>query len=137
MKICRNVSDLALAFAEARALVEQRKEVAVTVKEHSNRSLDQNALFHEWMLQAAMINPQHDAAGWKAHCKLHHGVPILRAEDADFRAVYDAGIKHLTYEQKIATMAYLPVTSIMTRPQMSRFMDAVKSELANEGIFLQ
>ena len=61
-------------------------------------------------------------------CKLRFGVPILRAEDAEFRAFYDRAIKHaLTYEQKVEAMRFLPVTSLMTPAQMKRYLDDMQA----------
>ena len=62
-----------------------------------------------------------------APCKLHFGVPILRAEDPDFREFYDAGMKSvLSYEQKLKAMRFVPVTSIMTQDQFDRYAHEVQ-----------
>src|SRR5690606_8704318 len=73
----------------------------VSVKTGKDRSLPQNAFTHAWYAQIERELPEDDELGWKCYCKLHHGVPILRAEDADFRDVYDSVIKPLAYEQKL------------------------------------
>jgi hypothetical protein len=136
-RICRTRADLALAFAAGTALIAAGKAVSVTVREHTKRTLDQNALLHLWMEQAALEIPEHDALGWKCYVKLHHGVPILRAEDEEFRAFYDAALKPRTYEQKLEAMKFVPVTSLMKVPQMTRFMDAVQADFANHGVILE
>ena len=136
-RICRTRADLALAFSEGVALIAAGKPVSVTVREHTKRTLDQNALLHAWMEQAALELPDNDALGWKCYAKLHHGVPILRAEDEDFRAFYDAALKPRTYEQKLEAMKFVPVTSLMKVPQMTRFMDAVQADFARHGVILE
>lgn len=45
----------------------------------AKRSIPQNDISHAWYEQIARELPEDDAKGWKGYCKLHHGVPILRA----------------------------------------------------------
>lgn len=137
MKICRNLSDLALAFAEARALVAQGKPVAVTVKEHSNRSLDQNALAFEWYSVLSMALPDNTAQEWRNYCKLHFAVPIARAELPEFREVYDRAIKPHQYEVKLKIMEFLPVTSLLDKKQFTRYLDAVQRHFSEIGVVLE
>lgn len=99
----------------------------VTVKTGKDRSLDQNAISHAWYEQIARELREDDALGVKRFCKLNYGVPILRAEDPEFRSLYDCAIKpHLTYEQKLKAMDYLPVTSLMTTTQLSAYLVAMQ-----------
>lgn len=108
----------------------------VTVSEPT-RSLEQNSKSHTWYAEIAQALPESDANGWKRYCKLHHGVPILRAEDAEFKAFYDAAMKRaLSYEQKLQAMDFVPVTSIMTKGQLSRYFDAVQADFFNKGVEL-
>jgi hypothetical protein len=103
----------------------------------SLRSKDQNSKTHAWYQEIAQALPESDANGWKRYCKLHHGVPILRAEDAEFKAFYDAAMKRaLNYEQKLQAMDFVPVTSIMTKGQLSRYFDAVQADFFNKGVEL-
>ena len=92
------------------------------------RSLDQNSLQHDWFCDLARRYPQDDAKGWKRYCKLHFGVPILRAEDEQFREFYDRHIKSFTYEDKLQAMDYLPVSSLMTTKQMSQYLERIQQE---------
>jgi hypothetical protein len=103
----------------------------------AKRSIPQNDISHAWYEQLARELPQEDAIGWKSYCKLHHGVPILRAEDADFRAMYDAALLGLSYEQKREVMKFMPVTSLMNKSQLSRYLEAVRDDLNRQGAFLQ
>lgn len=98
------------------------------------RSLDQNALAAVWYEQMAREDRQEDALGHKCYCKLHHGVPILRAEDAEFREFYDGALKGLTYEQKRAAMKFVPVTSLMSADQLSRYLQSVQDDYWPRGI---
>ncbi len=104
--------------------------------EPKGRTSAQNAFSHAWYEEIASAIREDDAAGWKCYCKLHHGVPILRAEDDEFRAAYDTAIKGLTYEQKLAAMHVLPVTSRMNVTQLTKYADAVRDDFLKRGVIL-
>lgn len=116
----------------------QHKFLRVTVKAGKDRSLDQNAISHAWYEQLARELREYDALGWKQECKLLHGVPILRAEDEEFRQFYDAALKtKLSYAEKLAAMKYLPVTSLMTKQQLSRYLESVREHFLRRGVQLE
>lgn len=126
------------ALGEIRELWKAHKWLKVTVQTSKPRSLDQNAISHSWYLQLARELPDDDALGHKAYCKLHFGVPILRAEDEQFRTFYDTAMKStLTYEQKLAAMKFVPVTSLMTKSQLSKYLEAMQSEFIGRGVVLE
>lgn len=117
---------------------EEHKFLRLQIKTGKDRSLSQNALSHVWYGQVSRELKEHTPEEVKCYCKLHFGVPILRAEDADFREMYDAAIKlHLSYEQKLKAMRYLPVTSLMTKDQLSRYLQAMQAEYAQRGLLLE
>lgn len=132
-------SEIALqsAIGELRESFRSHKFLRVNVKTGKARSLDQNAISHAWYQQMAREDRQDDELGHKAYCKLHHGVPILRSDDAEFRAFYDSALKGLSYEQKIGAMKYLPVTSLMTKPQLSKYLEAVQADYRVRGVYLE
>ena len=116
----------------------KHKFLRVTVKAGKDRSLDQNAISHAWYEQLARELREDDALGWKCCCKLNFGVPILRAEDPEFRRFYDGAIKAtLMYEEKLAAMKFVPVTSLMTKPQLSRYLEAMQAHFAKRGVRLE
>jgi len=127
---------LQAAIGELREAWGKSKYVRMILRTRK-RSLDQNALAAVWYEQMAREDRQDDALGHKAYCKLHHGVPILRAEDAEFRAFYDGALKGLTYEQKRTAMKYVPVTSLMTVEQLSKYLEAVHEDYAGRGVQLE
>ncbi len=105
---------LSKLIGDLRELWREHKYLRVTIKTGKDRSLDQNAILHAWITQIANELREQTAAQIKAECKLVYGVPILRAEDEEFREFYDRAIKWMTYEQKLDAMAFVPGTSIMT-----------------------
>lgn len=54
----------------------------------------------------------------------------MRAEDDEFRSVYDMVIKPLSYEKKLEAMKAWPVTSLMTKDQLNQYLVAMQSDFA-------
>lgn len=115
----------------------RHKYLRGSFKTGKDRSLDQNSISHAWYQQIARELREDDALGWKCYCKLHCGVPILRAEDEEFRANYDLVIKPLDYEKKLIAMKCWPVTSIMTKPQLSKYLEMVQCDFRAKGVLLE
>ncbi|MFY4004914.1 hypothetical protein [Achromobacter denitrificans] len=114
------------------------RPIQVLIQEQKKpRTPAQNAFSHAWYEEIARALPEDDALGWKCYCKLHHGVPILRAEDDDFRQAYDGAIKGLSYEQKLLAMRVFPVTSRMSTRQLTKYADAVRDDFAARGVLLE
>ena len=112
------------------------KYLRVTIKRGKDRSIPQNSISHAWYEQLARELREDDAIGWKCHAKLHYGVPILRAEDEEFRTTYDLVIKRLTYEQKLEAMKCWPVSSLMTKVQLGKYLEAMQQGFAQQGVYL-
>lgn len=125
------------AFGILRELYVRHRHLKLSIKIGKSRSLDQNAISHCFYEQIAKELREDNVLGWKAFCKLTIGVPILRAEDEEFRAAYDASIKLLTYEQKIQAMHFFPVTSLMTKPQFSTYLESMQAEFLKRGVLLE
>lgn len=112
----------------------------VEIKEgiSEKRSLDQNRLQRKW-LQEAEQQGDMTAEEYRAFCKLHFGVPILRAENEAFCAVYDDCFKSLPYERKLKFMAEpfdFAVTRLMTKPQKSQYLNAMYQHFTGLGFEL-
>ena len=117
---------------------EEHKFLRINIRSGQDRSLSQNAISHVWYGEVSRKLKEQTPEEVKCECKLRFGVPILRAEDEDFREMYDAAIRrYLTYEQKLRAMRYLPVTSLMTKNQLSRYLEAVQREYASRGVSLE
>ena len=109
--------------------------VTVSMVRGKKRSLEQNKLQRQWMNEAAEQLGEYNAEGYRAFCKLHFGVPILRGENPEFCAAYDKYIKPLPYEHKLAMMREpldFPVSRLMTTGQAKRYLDDVFHHLRDE-----
>jgi len=131
-------SDTSLQDAQGiiRELYIAHRYLKVSIKTGKDRSKDQNSILHAWIEQIAREQREDDALGWKCYIKLHYAVPILRAEDEEFREAYDSVIKPLSYEKKLIAMKCWPVSSIMSKPQLSKLLEVVQSEFMQRGVKL-
>jgi hypothetical protein len=89
------------------------------------RRIAQNRMAFEIYKQVSQRLDGHTVEDVRAICKLCVAVPILRAENDNFREKYDRIIRPLPYETKLELMVEpldFPVTRLMTVKQMSRFV---------------
>lgn len=124
-------------LGDLREQFREHKFLRVSAKAGTKRSLDQNAIGHAWYEQVVNELREGSALDVKAESKLVCGVPILRTEDADFRQQYDSLVKdRFTYEEKLELMRWFPVTSLMTKAQESKYLEAVQAHWAKRGVQL-
>ena len=137
-QVVNSAESLSRVLGDIRSMWNEHKFLRVNIKTGKDRTLDQNAISHTWYEQIARELREGTPEDVKCECKLRFGVPILRANDADFREMYDASIRgHLTYEQKLRAMRFLPVTSLMTTAQLSQYLVDVQNEYAQLGVMLE
>jgi hypothetical protein len=103
------------------------------------RSVEQNKLQRKWMTEISEQMGDRTPEEVRAYCKLTIGVPLLREESELFREKYDAIVRPLPYEQKIAIMSEpldMPVTRLMTTRQKHAYLDAIFQHFSEKGIVL-
>lgn len=125
--VVNSETTLQTLIGDLREQFREHKYLKVSVKSGKDRSINQNDHSHTWYEQIARELREDTALGVKSFCKLHFGVPILRAESDDFRQAYDSTVKTMTYEQKLEVMKILPVTSLMTKKQIQQYLDAMQA----------
>lgn len=105
--------------------------VTVTWAHGEKRSLSQNGLYHAWMGQIAKATHD-DPASVKADCHINWGIPIFRAEDEDYAAFIEAALGGKTRKQikHMIKRGFVPCTSLMSKPILSQYMNAVWREYA-------
>lgn len=110
----------------------------VTVTAGESRSTLQNRLAQRWFsdIVRQLGDQTHDEV--RAYCKLHFGVPILRAENEAFKASYDRILKPLDYAEKLEAIRVFdfPITRLMSTKQMTQFMDAMQRHWSQQGVRL-
>lgn len=112
---------------------------SITIKKYSKkRTLTQSAQSFVWYSQIARELNEDNEQGWRRFCKLHFGISILRAQDSEFRQLYDKCIRQsLSYEEKLVAMDILPVTSRMNTEQFSMYFTAMQDHFIKLGVNLE
>ena len=121
-----HVRDHAALGSVVAFLAQARPPYVVTFKAGEETRRDrQNRFAFEACKQVAKILGDRTVNDVRAESKLHIAVPILRAEDDDFRAKYDRVIMPMPYETKLELMVEpfdFPVTRLMTVKQMAEYI---------------
>lgn len=120
-----------------RAAWKEHRYIRASFSHDKARSLRQNGIGHVWYEQISRELGEDSPHDVKRFCKLHYGVPILRAEDEEFCTAYDRVIKPLPYERKLEAMDLLPVTSRMNVSQKSKYLEEVQRQYARRGVQLE
>lgn len=121
-----------------RVLKNRKPPFTMSITKGVKRTNEQNRLQRKWLSEAAEQG-DHTAEEYRAYCKLHIGVPILRLENDFFRERYDEIIKPLPYETKLAMMAEpfdFPVTRLMSTKQKKHYLDAMYIHFRGLGFIL-
>ena len=121
---------------DAEKLAKLKNGTSYSVEIKDKRTLDQNALLYKWYDQIDTIK-QEGIGKARQYCKLEIGVPILRGESPEFCEQYDSLIKNrFAYDEKLKLMDWFPITSLMSKPQFSRYLDEMQKRYAEQGIIL-
>lgn len=106
------------------------------------RSNDQNRLQRLWVNEAEQQGDM-TAEEYRAYCKLHFGVPMLRNENDTFAELYDSKIRDrvppYSYEQKLEFMAVpwdMHVTRLMTVKQHDKYLNKMHDHFTSLGMIL-
>lgn len=106
----------------------------VTVSEGKIRSNPQNDLMWKWNEEIARARGDVTPEDVHRENKLLIGCPICMRNDA-FKS-FVGKLSHLTYEDKLAAMDFVPVTSRMTKKEMQEYLDAVFAKFSARGVTL-
>lgn len=110
--------------------------MTIGIESIGKRSARQNRLNRQWMLDIAGQMEGWSAEYARGYCKLHFGIPILRADDEEFCREYDALVRPLPYEHKLKLMMVpfdFGVTRRMTTKQQTAYLDAVHRHFSEQG----
>ncbi len=122
------VRDVEAAFDRYKYLV-----CSVTRK---RRTLDQSAQAHVWYKQISKELGEDTPLGVKCECKLNVGIPILCAEDDEFRQFWAMASKGLTYEDQLIAVKFVAVTSIMTIDVSNQYLRELQNYWRPRGVSL-
>lgn len=118
--------------------------VTITIETgiREKRSSDQNRLQRLWINEAEQQGDM-TAEEYRAYCKLHFGVPLLRNENETFAELYDEKVRDrvppFSYEQKLEFMAVpwdMHVTRLMTIKQHDKYLNMMHDHFTSLGMIL-
>jgi len=111
----------------------------VVIKDYDDsRSANQNRLQRKWLLELAEQGDM-TSEQYRAHSKLHIGVPILRNESTEFKESYDRLIRPRPYPEKLELMSVpldFPVSRLMTVSQAQRYLTEMFNYWTGKGFIL-
>lgn len=124
-------------------LFRDKKFVVVSMRPGKDRTLDQNALWFAMYDRVAKSTEMGDIEDVRRYCKLHFGVPIMRAGCDEFRDGWAESFIHLQYEVKLRLMGPcamfgpdgFPVTRLFNRAQGCQYTDRIAEEFGKKGVF--
>ena len=120
-------------------LGEQKMPFTVTIAQGKRRSSKQNRLNRLWAGEISEQLGDESAEYYRGQMKLEFGVPILREVNEAFAEAYDAYIKPLPYETKMALMREpldFPVTRLMRTADEHRYLDDIYRTFTGRGVVL-
>lgn len=123
----------AVRVVEARALPFTMEVVKGLKKTHK-----QEKLARKWHGEAEAQGDQ-TAEEYRAYCKLHFGVAIMKAQSELYAEKYDRIVKPLPYEQKLELMKEpfdFPVTRGMSTANEKKYLDQVYQFYTSKGFVL-
>lgn len=137
-----SATKLSEAITALTAMYRQSKFVVVSMRPGKDRTLDQNALWFALYQRISEMTPIGVVEDARRYCKLHIGVPIMRADDADFRDGWNRIFLNLPYEQKLELMGAcpifgpdgFPVTRLFNRAQGIAYTDQIVAEFSAKGV---
>lgn len=135
-RVINSAQDLELWITFLRG---KKRPLTVSATDGRHRSVEQNKLQRLWCIEVSEQLGDHTPEEVRAISKLQIAVPILRAEDEEFREAYDAALKGLPYEVKLACMKEpidMPVTRRMNVSQKKRFLDEMHRFWSEQGVQL-
>lgn len=123
-------------------LFRDKKFVVVSMRPGKDRTLDQNALWFAMYERIAKSTEMGEIEDVRRYCKLHLGVPIMRAGCAEFRTGWAESFIHLDYDVKLRLMGPcamfgpdgFPVTRLFDRAQGCQYTDRIVEEFSARGV---
>lgn len=113
------------------------KPVTIAWSPGDKRSLSQNALLHKWYGEVAAQLGDTDATTIKGQCHRRFGLTI-RLRDEGFAWIWERTGAHMPYEKQCRLLGsgILGVSSKMTKPEFTEYMEAMRQHYAEAGIHL-
>lgn len=102
-----------------------------------DRSAAQRRLQHSWYTHIREAGDRQETKQEvENYCKYTFGVPILQRDNQRFDEVWHNQSSLMTYEQRLDSMEFLPVTRLFNIKQNTEFLEEMKKHYQAAGIYL-
>ena len=134
--VINSATSLGIAIKAVRDAYIKYKQITIKIYA-GERTLDQNAFCYVLYKQVSDQKGDMSELEVRRHCKYFYGLPILRRHSG-----YAVFLKRLStlgmeHEEKLKSMDYLDVTSIMSVEELREYIDTMIMEWAKQGIILE
>lgn len=122
-----------------RFIEKQKLPFVAEIQPGRARTVAQNKLQRLWLNEVSEQMGDRTPEEVRGFCKLHFGVPIMRAASEGFQQTYDEVIRPLPYAAKIKLMMVpldLPVTRLMNTKNTTQYLDEIYQHFTGEGVAL-
>lgn len=111
---------------------------SVSVTKGVKRTDAQNRTLHGWFGEIALALGDTTPAEVKARCNLQYGRPILDRDNPEWASAFGYLFEALSYEAKLKAIRVLdlPFTRLMNVAQLSEYMDQMRRDYTEQGIYL-
>lgn len=109
----------------------------ITIGDGKSRTVAQNALMHKWYGEVAKHQGDRTMIQVKGECHHRYGLPIKRRCE-QFAWVWKQTGERMDYEAQCKYLAsgVLNVSSSMSVKELTEYMDAMRHDYAEQGIYL-
>ncbi len=140
--VVNSAARLSEAITKITGMFRENKYVKVTLSKGKDRTLDQNALWFALYQRITQMTQIGDVDDARKHCKLHHGVPIMRRDCDEFRDGWNRLFLDLPYEEKLSMMGPcplfgpdgFPVTRLFNRAQGIEYTNRIVDTFTAQGV---
>jgi len=134
--LINSATSLATAINEITEVFVEKKYLAVKLYS-GKRTLDQNSLCY--VFYKAISDQKGDMTELEArrYNKYHYGLPILKRHSGYAAFLDKLGTLGMTYEEKLESMDFLDVTSLMSVTELREYLDTMVLEWAKQGVLLE
>ena len=104
----------------------------------ADRTSNQNSMIYALYGEIARQVEDKTVQDVRNECKLFYGVPIMRASDPEFRAMWDEALlgDKAPHEKELDLMTYMDITSKFTKKMASEYLDTIIIEYGKRGFAL-
>ena len=120
----------------ARLMFELHSDITCdAIKTPKKRSLPQNDISHAWYLELAK---QGDMTfdEYRTYCKYKFGLAIMLSGDDEQKATFQRVMKSISYEDRLAIVSKMAVTSTFKKSEMAQYLDEMQRHFTQQGFIL-